>query len=329
MAQISKKESNMWFVVKAFAILSVITAHMPFGQDFFTSEIVRNSLGQIGVGIFFIAAGYFYSRKPNDSAEFWKKKAKTVILPWFFYSTVVYIISAFILSGNAEKTVLGFIKNFLGIGTVYWYMTVMLFMLFIFTYIKKDVLLYACMAISIVSVALSAMGVIYNVWLLNNNFQFNQYFNVLNWVGFFALGVLLRKKNLIEKLINVKVAIISFIGFALAIGLVIVRNTTVSSYVDSTSLFVELFGFVFLLNASSWLSNSKLLVDIGKKSFFIYLMHVQVAGALNTRLPYNLPFFILRPIIVLALCYIVAVVFKFVLEKLKLSKFNFVFGLDR
>ena len=323
MVVVEKKESNMWFVIKAFAILSVVAAHMSFPLEYFVSDTIRNCLGQIGVGIFFISAGYFYNRKPNDSKIFWQKKIKTVFLPWLIFSTVVFILSEFIF-GVPENLVFDFIKNFFGVGTIYWYMTVLLVLLIIFKYIyKTDIILYLCIAITFISVSLSSMD------LIPYTTVFNKFFNIFNWIGFFALGILLRRKELVDKLLGLKFTIISLIGLIVATIIAVMKKELIQSYIDSTSLFVELFGLILLLNIADFLTSSKLLIDIGKKSFFIYLIHIQIVGIINTRLPYNALFFILRPIIGLAVCYIVAIVFKYVLNKIKLSKYSFVFGLDR
>ena len=99
------------------------------------------------------------------------------------------------------------------------------------------------------------------------------------------------------------------------------------TYANRFCLLVELSGFLFCLNLSYALSGFGLLKDIGKKSFFIYLAHMQIAGVINTRLPYNTIFFILRPVIALAVVYIGAKIAELMLKKLKLSKMNFLIGL--
>ena len=76
MKEITSNISNLLYVANAFAILLVVAAHMTFSQTYPVSEIVRTSLGQIGVVVFFIISGYFYSRKHNDNKSYWLKKAK-------------------------------------------------------------------------------------------------------------------------------------------------------------------------------------------------------------------------------------------------------------
>ena len=320
--ELTKRQSDSLFVAKAFAILSVICAHMSFTNEYFFADTVRNCLGQIGVAIFFVISGFFYKRTAGDTKNFWAKKAKTALLPWVVLSSAAFVLSA-ILSGSLCGFPLSFIKYVLGIGSLYWYMSISFILFATFKFVTKKWQLMTCVIISIVSVYLTTFEII------PHNEYFNQYINPLNWIGFFALGILLRQENLLEKIISIKVFAFSLVGLVISIVIAVLSGNEIKAYIDVTSILTEFFGFILAINLSYLLANSKLLIDIGKKSFFIYLMHIQVAGLINTRLPYNTIFFILRPFIVLAVCYIIAVVFKRVLKLLKLNKFNFVFGLDR
>lgn len=320
---ITKTQSNSLFVAKAFAILSVICAHMTFTNEYMVADIIRSCLAQIGVCVFFILSGFFYKRQENDCKEFWSKKLNNVLVPWFLISTCTFMLSV-VINRSLSGFPLSYVKYFLGFGSLYWYMTISFILFAVFKYITKNWQLVLCVIISIISVYLSFFNII------PHNQYFNQYLNPFNWVGFFALGILLRKFNLLDKLTNTKAFVLSFIGLAISIvAATVFREKEFMSYIDATSLFTEVFGFTAVLNFSNWLANSKLLVDIGKKSFFIYLMHIQFVGFINSRLPYNPVFLVLRPFIALAVCYVVAVLFKCILKLLKLDKYSFIFGLDR
>ena len=315
--------SSMFYSAKAFAIFLVVAAHMSFTEVYHTAAIIRTSLGQIGVIIFFYISGFFYSRQKGDSKRFWLKKSKNLFIPWIVFAFASFALSA-VLYKRIDNIPFNFLKHFFGVGTVYWYMTTLVILLVVFKFLyNKEWALYVCMVVSLVSIALSAIGIIvYNAY-------FNQYLNIFNWLGFFALGVYFRKYNLLEKIIGLKYFFISLIGTIISVVVVVFRGVQIEAYVDITSLLVEMFGLVLVLNLSYLLLKSKLLCDIGKKSFFIYLMHIQVVGLINARLPFNVVFFILRPFIGLMVCYIIACGTKLVLSKIKLDKYNFVFGLDR
>lgn len=316
---INEKQSNTLYVIKAFAVVSVILAHMPFGDEHVLSENIRIALGQIGVVVFFLVSGFFYSRKEGDSKTFWIKKLKSIVVPWFIISSVTYALSC-ILNNKVVLSPVAAIKWILGIHNWYWYMPVLLIMYVVFRFVKKDVFLYLCVIISTVSVLISAFG------LINYNGYFTQYFNIFNWIGFFALGIIIRKKNAFDKMIGYVPMIISLsiliisVAFSARLGLH-------KSYVNYFSLPCELSGFLFLMNVSFYLNKIKVLNDIGKKSFFIYLIQMQIAGIINTRLPYNILFFILRPFIVLTLIYVMCLIIEFVLKKTKLNKYGYFIGI--
>lgn len=321
---VDKKTSDTLYVIKSFAVLFVVVAHMSFITPnyvgrFLIADSIRNSLSIIGVPIFFIVSGFFYKRVKGDTKKFWKKKVKALIIPWFLFGIITFVLSA-LISGAYDNFPLRLIKWTLGIGSWFWYMPVQLALFVLFKFIKKDASLYISIIISIVSVMLTAFGIIPQV-------PISQYFNIFNWVGFFALGILINRHNMLEKLINVPVFIISFFVIVLSVILMVNFNDKAISYTNYYSLLIELSGFLFCLNISYALSNIKLLKDIGEKSFFIYLVHMQIAGFINSRLPYNAVFFILRPFVALAIVYIGAKITELIFSKLKISKLNFLIGL--
>ena len=69
-----KKTSDALYVIKSFAILSVIAAHMGFvppenGGSFSIAESIRLALGQTRVTIFLIVSGFYYKRRKGDPNE--------------------------------------------------------------------------------------------------------------------------------------------------------------------------------------------------------------------------------------------------------------------
>ena len=317
--EISAKQSNTLYCLRAFAILSVILAHMPFGESFPVAECIRNVLGQIGVAVFFILSGFFYKRFKGDTASFWKKKTKGIVIPWILFAVLAFLFSL-ALNRDFSDIPVSLVKWVFGIGTWYWYLPMLLVMYAVFKFVKHEAILWVAVAVTAASVLLTAFG------LIEHTEYFTQYTNVLDWVGFFALGMLLRKKKRLDKLTGA----LPFASCAIILGAAVWLSVLLDqnkAYVNYFSILTEISGFVFLFNVSSLLQKSKLLKDIGKKSYFIYLIQMQPAGIINTRLPYNTLFFILRPFIVLILLYAVAKLIEFILKKLKLSKYAYIFAL--
>lgn len=323
---ISKQHSSMFYVVKALSCVLIVWSHMPFGGNM-PYEAIRMSVGQIGVFAFFVCAGYFYKEKGNKGNAFWKKKLISIVFPWLLFSTITYVISCLI--GGAERTnLLSYFKWVFGIGSHYWYMPVLLVCYGLFSLIctarnrAEDVMLYSCVGISALSVVVSACG------MINYNTTFNQYTNICNWLGVFAVGVIICKKNLINEISSPKWMIITLPLLILFVLLSSKRAVMIEAYIDEYSLPIELFGCLCIFAAAKLLCNSNLLIDIGKKSFFIYLVHIQVAGVINTRLPYNEVFFVLRPIVAGIVCYIGAKIVEWILIKMKSdAKIGILFGL--
>ena len=187
---------------------------------------------------------------------------------------------------------------------------------------KNNALLYVCIGISVVSVLLSAFSVI------SYNLVWNQYTNPMNWIGFFALGMLIRQKDLLKKLISWKLAVVSGIVLILCVVWNIVNGTQTEAYIGILSLPIELCGSICILYLANLFCNSKLLADIGRTSFFIYLVHIQVAGVCNTRLPGHPAFLLIKPLVAVIVCYIAAKCIKWILGQLRqYEKIGCYFGL--
>lgn len=303
---LTDRQSNMFNISKAFALISIVLAHMPYGNNDALVKAVQGNLAQVGVFIYFFCSGFFYKRKENDTKSFWLKKLKTVIIPWIIIGSGTFAIS-FALSGfETNGLFVRYVKWVLGIGSIYWYMLILVICFALFKFIhNNDILLCVCVIVSLVSVYLSAFKII----------EFNQYLNVFNWIGVFALGVLIRNRGMIEKLHSSLLGIVSLIFFVVFTVISSMRCIPIKSYIDAYSFPVEVTACIVVFWLSYHLCNNKLLIDIGKKSFFVYLSHVQVAGALNTRLPHNVPLLILRPFIVIVICYVFAKVLETLLKK--------------
>lgn len=319
-----KQESDWFYVVKCLSLLLIIVAHMPFG-NVFPAETLRISVSQVGVFCFFVSAGFFYKRKPRDSIIFWKKKLHTVIVPWIVLASCTFVISI-LLSNSSPEILTAYVKWIFGIGSVYWYMLILTFCFFVFKYIYNDessqYALWGCIAVSLVSILLSSLSVI------KYSSCFNQYTNVFNWIGIFALGILIKKKTLHCFFTSIPVVLVSLVLFVVFLYRSSADRTFVNAYVDMFSLPIEISGCVVLFFLANWLKKFRLLIDIGKKSFFVYLIHIQIAGAINTRLPRNTVFFLLRPVVVLLVCYIIAKLLEMVLKRYNcFDKYGFVFGL--
>ena len=112
---------------------------------------------------------------------------------------------------------------------------------------------------------------------------FTNFLNIANWIGYFAVGCLIRKHKILEK---VKTSGICFRLFLALAGVAIIIIGVL--FKIETYFYLGAFptGCVCLLGSYALcsllrLENSKQLQNIGKWSFSIYLLHMPFVAALK------------------------------------------------
>ena len=75
-----RNNSNAFFVVKAFAALSIVSAHCVY-RNTPQVQAITDLFGMVGVPIFLIVAGVFFKQN-EENDTFWMKKLKGIIVPW-------------------------------------------------------------------------------------------------------------------------------------------------------------------------------------------------------------------------------------------------------
>lgn len=316
------KERNIIYCLKAYAIFSIICAHVyPISNSnnviAFISKFI-GSIGTFGVGIFFIISGYlFYDNKKNIN-NFIKRKLLKIVLPWLFVGTFVYIV-VFIFKNQINF--FGYITFIFGINSYLYYLTVLTFLYIIFYYNKHNIKFnFMMISVSIISNILT---------VLNYKF-FNSisYINPLNWIIYFEFGLLISRYSSFEK-----------IGNRFTIPYIFVILLTVLHILFLGQLFYfSFFGFVLIM--ISFISilrfiikmeiQNNLILYIGKISFPIYLVHMPIAGIIVRLLgnSESIVLLIIRPVVTLSITIFVIYLYNLLLEKLKAPKiFYYIIGL--
>lgn len=256
---------------KGIFILSVLMVHTPVTGSLQMNKI-WNSLGTIGVVGFFITSGYLFYENNNSLKKLITKKYKRIVLPWFVCGSIVYLVSSFF---GEEKAISkkGYFYFLFGYGSLYYFLTILVFLFLMFYFFKKrEKLLYLTLCLTPCYIIL----VFYN--FLPKHYQ---YLNILNWISFFSLGIILNKKMIINKIFNLKKTI--FFLFIVFFMLAIMYNQ--NTYFTPLNFIFELLGvfsifiLIKILNKNIFISNK--LKNIGEKSFTIYLLHMPLAGLLN------------------------------------------------
>ena len=318
------ERSKQIYVGKVFAILSVICAHMTLtidkGQIGWLSDKLIAVYGKIGVAFFYLTAGYYYYRKKGDTIVFWKKKLKGIILPWILCSVLTYIFNIILL--NEKYSIIGQLKWTMGYMTWYYFIPVLLFCFIWFSSSIRIYWIYLTIFISIVSNILTIIGILgVTQWC-------TPYTNPFNWLLFFALGIFGKKhEQLLTKIFSKKyIGIMGCVGFISLYGLWIWYNAKIS-YWNFFSLVFEILGCLVILYGAWYFRKIAFLQRIGKNTLFIYLVHMQIAGIINTRLPQNAFFYFVKPIIVLIIMWGAVEGIIKISKVLKLQKFLWIIGI--
>ena len=276
-------------------MLSVITAHL-VGTVNATGirmhiATVKSWFGQVGVIVFLILGGWLFHFKNQSYKVFWKRKAQLLIVPWIICGTGTYILCAF-LSKNSSLT--SYIRWVIGSGSWYYYMSIYIFFLLLFQKVRNRWIVKLMIPITLISLLLTDLNVIPYTEC------FTKYLNPANFVGFFAIGILLQQETINEAFFK-KHRNKAALACLLSVAVMAVRQK--SSYFCMESAVFEVSAAMLVLYLAYTLSKTRTgwkIGRFGKDTFFIYLTHMQIVQAIGTRLPDTLLFDVLKPVIGLA-----------------------------
>lgn len=318
---LDEKESAAFDILRVFSILSVIAAHT---NNIIDGNVSRycitfywSSYGTVGVISFLIAGGFFYSRKEKDTSAFWKNKIRKLIVPWILCSSLTYILSIAMNGLPANGSVLlAYVKWVLGSGSWYYYMTVYVICQIIFRFISKsDIALWMTVFITAAMLILGTMGFYFQYRALT------LYLNILYWVGFFALGILIRKHGILKYMIGNAQFLISLV--ASVVCFLFMLQIKKCGYFGFLSGIWEVLAFCFQLNLSLKFANTRIceiLKKFGMTTFCIYLIHMQIVQFACKLLPQTAVFDLLRPFVGLALMAFVVMIAMWGTGKLPFGK---------
>ena len=290
--------------MKGLAIFSVASAHSANGGGSSligsSSEFILRIMGIYGVILFFILSGYLFANNDRTLKNLLEIRLRSIIIPWFFVGSLVYYFSA---SGGNIKDQLSFekwIRFIIGIDT-YLYFVPVLIVCYLITY-KTKYNNYIMLFIIVVS-SLSI------VCTDNRIITLNPYLNVLNWIGYFCLGIYVNNvknreltKILVQQIVKhskkimglCSIVIVSFIAF------MFLTNQKVNYW----SIYSIVLSFVIILFCYSYIVSSSpciLLDKLGTNSYSIYLLHMPISGIVNIVAYKHVLLITLKPVLVLAI----------------------------
>jgi Predicted acyltransferases len=309
------KKNNEIFLIKALSVVSVVSAHchtVPDGQGGFAwySSLVLRNIGTTGVLCFFIVAGYLYHPEKYPLDDLIKKKAKTIVIPWFFtYFVFFYLVKHWRLTSV--------IKRMLGIESCMYYLTMLMFcyILFYSKTIRKKSICFALL-ISTVFSTIFFYDLPYRLRFLPMAYHSDDwigYLNPINWIGYFAIGILAQTEfEKIKPWLYHRITLpLSFFIYACSIGYHLIIGLPATYFHGGVDFLIRLSGttMVFCLahriekNSYKPTIIQRTMVEVGKDSFSVYLLHLFALTLIEKVMnqPAALYFVLLRPFVIIAI----------------------------
>ena len=310
-----KSLSTMFSTARIYCLISIVAAHLYFPGTF--STIVLFRLGTIGVVGFLVMAGYFY--RPSKFGSFFnllKKKAITLILPWFVMGMLTWGYNA--LLNPYRRSAIELVKWVLGNGTFLYYMPVLVFCFIIF-YKNNTATLSVAIVVNVTSVLLTAAGI---TKPLTEMLHITNFLNPLNWIGFFAAGMLLQRINE-EKLLSFfeKYRFLFITAFAICYVLALMFEEIRLDYFSYLAIPYEVVGVLAVFAVSTFvITDKKFFSYLSSSSFTIYLIHMIFIGVLDGYLAKVAILRLLSPFVIIALAFGFLMLGLYISRKIKLEK---------
>lgn len=269
---ITNEKSKQIKCMRFFATLSIIMAHVTLPETSKLLNFVYSQLSCIGVPMFLCISGYLFQKKVGETyISFLVRKFKTLIVPWLFCSSVVYFWLQF--RGHSGFDCSAYVKFILGYGSIYYFVPVLMIIMSVFFVNYSTHMCVAMIVMNLVSSFATASGLMKNIGLESIN-----YINCANWIGFFALGMLIRRgylKKLLSQ-ISVLIAALAALSASLMLGYAISIDT---GYFSWLSLITECAGIVIVYHCSKMrMFRNRAVFCVASSSFCIYLIHQPILG---------------------------------------------------
>ncbi|ETT41438.1 hypothetical protein C162_26190 [Paenibacillus sp. FSL R7-269] len=313
------EERNYIYILKALALVSIVSAH----SVGFTSTASRfnqlsswllGQIGSIGVGVFFLVSGFLFYRNSRTIGNFFRKKFITIVVPWVITGTAVYLL---LVIRNNEQSLSGWFNFLLGNGSYLYYLTILFVFYLIFFYTARiQVFVASTIILSCLSIVFTAAGYLEGI---------NPYLNPLNFICYFSVGLLIAHNNLLQKMVRLCSDYRLFLFLAYLILLIIVGILNLSSgYWGTATLVSQPLSILLIMGVASMnFTDNKRIINLGRVSYSVYLLHLPVAGIITVVCnAYDSlgVFTLFRPVLAIIITVSLITIYKVVGAKLKINK---------
>lgn len=315
--------------IKGLAIISVISAHCnavldTTNQFAVLSSLLLQNIGTLGVICFFVISGMLFHHPEKNIGRFFKKKVTNIVIPWLISGAFVYL---YVYLRKPPITLGGWINFVLGNGSYCYYLTVLMLLYIIFTlvpFMRKNAALLVCEGITVIS----------TIWFYNIG-GMNPYLNILNWIGYFALGVQISGNQEIWKKIKnginkrfLAFCVMSDVCYVLVL-IYQLYHLKGGGYWNGINVIACWFGAIALVLIAVRIENAKdnwfkrVIHQAGIESFGIYIWHMPVAGIIAHIMCVGVLnwMVLVRPIIVLIVVITAFEIAKKIMNRTKFCKY--------
>lgn len=318
----TKEVSQALYVSRCIAILSVAAAHCSYSSE--TLQKVSSILGLIGVPIFFVQSGLLSERNGVEWPVFIKKKWNRIIVPWIVWSVLTFSIAC-VLHSRA-LTITEYVKWAFGYLTWLYYPPVLIAVSIICRCLEKKVMPYL--------IIISAIcNMLYIVKAIPMNGVLTSYQNPLNWIGFYAAGILLSERVLDSTPSKNQFRTVIWVSLTVFIGIIMMIGDGVVNYWHPLAIAFECCAMMAVYQISIYCAKSTLLQSIGKRTYFLYFTHIQLGIAAARRIMFLLHLsgygisIVIQPVIVIAVVFILGRIIETLLSVTKCDCYSWIIGL--
>lgn len=306
--------NTVFSIARVFAVISIVCAHVNIGQPEWGAKMI-NALGSIGVIVFIILSGYFYhSQKYENIFRMLKEKTKTIIVPWFIFGSFYYLRVA--IAGAKEFNIFSWIEYVLGNGSFFYYLTMLMLCYFIF-YKRNRIVMYVSMVLTVISVYMTAFGLLEGV---TETLNITNYLNIFNWIGYFAIGYLMQEVKGQEIYDFLKQTRFVSIPLFLVLYAVICIFNVKTGYFSYIGLPYQLIGAWAILSTSTYsIFDKNYMHRISNMTFGVYLLHMFMISLVLKICSFTVITKLFAPVLVVLVCLVIFQVGYMIAQKLHLD----------
>lgn len=319
----ARKKNDRISAMRAILLFSIVSAHSSIAITETTGSLSQTlwKIWQvwsiIGVPGFFALSGYLHKGKEEKVSLTFKKKLKGVCIPWVLCGTLIYLITQY-----PAYNITLFSRFLVGYNSYLYYLTVLMVCYVLFYYLYKNTLFLAiCIFGNIISLFLAQNGIC--IPGLTN------FLNPINWIGYFAIGCLLKKYGgfeLLEDKRMIRIGAVAMLILLICVGAL----NDVTTYFYGFSFFIGAVSIVgvYSISCIPSIKNNYVFKKLGDYSFAIYLLHMPAVAMLKRIVRIlNVNFYITIPVIVILIFFVVLSLVEKASKKKGLSFLRVILGL--